>query len=558
MTSVELFALYDRFAEAPNAVARLRRFILDLAVRGKLVPQDPAEGNAIKFDRELAVGAGQPFQIPPSWVWVRFHTLGSITGGGTPSKFVDEYWNGSIPWVSPKDMKRNYIDGAQLSITEEAIARSAANLIQVGSVLFVVRGMILSHSFPVALSQVPLAINQDMKALTLKRPEMAEYVLRALKGITPEILRCVQRSSHGTCRLEGSAYRDILFPVPPLAEQRRIVAKVDELMGLCDRLEEARTRREAHRARLTTASLSRLTAPDTDAQTFQSHARFALDTLPALTTRPDQIKALRQTILCLAVRGRLVAQDPTDEPAEKLLRRLQKEISAYCSFNRISAARPDPIGSDNLPFVPPPGWRWTRLSALFKVITDGDHQPPPKSDEGVAFLTIGNITTGRLDFTDCRLVPDSYYRALAAYRTPAKGDILYTVVGATYGRPAVVYTEREFCVQRHIAIMKPATEMVIGYLALLLASPLVYEQASRSTTGTAQPTIALRPLRNFLVPLPPLPEQHRIVAKVDALMKLCDQLEVALTTADTTRRRLLEAVLHEALAPAEDALEAAQ
>ena len=122
----------------------------------------------------------------------------------------------------------------------------------------------------------------------------------------------------------------------------------------------------------------------------------------------------------------------------------------------------------------------------------------------------------------------------------------------------MVETDRDFCVQRHIAILKPVEAMSLRYLVTLLASPLIYDQATRSTTGSAQPTIALRPLRNFLAPLPPLAEQHRIVAKVDDLMALCDRLEAGLATAAGTRRRLLDAVLAEALAPAEETLEAAQ
>ncbi|MGO1305037.1 MAG: restriction endonuclease subunit S, partial [Sphingomonas parapaucimobilis] len=208
------------------------------------------------------------------------------------------------------------------------------------------------------------------------------------------------------------------------------------------------------------------------------------------------------------------------------------------------------VAEGAVPFRAPAGWTWGRLCLLLRVMPDGDPQPPPRADRGIAFLTIGNVTTGQLDFDGCRLVPESYFRALPAYRTPSKGDILYTVVGATFGRPALVESEREFCVQRHIAILKPAKTLEIRFLLLLLASPLVYDQAASSTTGTAQPTIALRPLRNFAVPVPPLAEQRRIVAKVDELMGLCNQLEASITTGGQTRSRLLEAVLHKALEPA--------
>jgi type I restriction enzyme S subunit len=337
----------------------------------------------------------------------------------------------------------------------------------------------------------------------------------------------------------------IELPLPPLSEQHRIVAKVEELMALCDRLEAARERREATRDRLTAASLARLNAPDPD--TFQDDARFALDALPALTVRPDQINQLRQTILNLALRGKLVPQDPNDEPASELLKRVAKEIVAYSVEEGIAQAHPGPIPENDLRFPPPCGWQWARLCALFKVITDGDHQPPPKTDDGIAFLTIGNITTGRLDFSNCRLVPKSYYKSLAPYRTPIQGDILYTVVGASYGRPALVETDRDFCVQRHIAILKPATGMDLRFLVRMLGSPLIYDQATWSTTGTAQPTIALRPLRNFVVPVPPRAEQRRIIAKVDELMALCDRLGASLSTGEDTRRRLLDALSAEVM-----------
>ena len=142
-----------------------------------------------------------------------------------------------------------------MSITETAIAGSAANIVPVRSVLFVVRGMILAHSFPVAVTRVPVAINQDMKALVLQNTDMADYVLWMFKGMKPEMLKRVRRSSHGTCRIERSSYLDFPVPVPPLAEQHRIVTKVDELMALCDRLEHTLATTSAIRNRLLDAVL---------------------------------------------------------------------------------------------------------------------------------------------------------------------------------------------------------------------------------------------------------------------------------------------------------------
>ena len=257
-TDVPTFRSHARFAvdALPALTARadqvkhLRQTILNLAVRGKLVEQDPADEPVPCPDRAIHTNIEPPFPVPSNWRWSRLRALGTLKGGGTPSKARVDFWGGSIPWVSPKEMKRDYIEGAQTQITETALAASAVNVIEPDSVLFVVRGMILAHSFPVAISRVPLTINQDMKAITLKSPEMAEYLLRALKALKPEMLARVQRSSHGTCRIAGADYRDFMVPLPPLAEQRRIVAKVDELMALGEQLEAGLGAADGTRSRL--------------------------------------------------------------------------------------------------------------------------------------------------------------------------------------------------------------------------------------------------------------------------------------------------------------------
>lgn len=250
----------------PDQIKQLRQTILNLAVRGKLVPQDQTDEPAVELDKNLPGELPQPFEIPQSWTWSRLSAVGKLKGGGTPSKSNGEFWNGDIPWVSPKDMKIDYISEAQMAITEKAVKESSVNLIDRGSLLFVVRGMILAHSFPVAITREMVTVNQDMKALIPKTKEMVEYLLRALKGLKPQMLARVQRSSHGTCRLEGADYADFLIPIPPLAEQHRIVAKVDELIALCDQLETSLTSADETRKKLLDALLAEALAPmDADA-----------------------------------------------------------------------------------------------------------------------------------------------------------------------------------------------------------------------------------------------------------------------------------------------------
>ncbi|WP_420024081.1 restriction endonuclease subunit S (plasmid) [Cereibacter azotoformans] len=560
MNADQLLRLFDRVSEAEDAVPRMRRFVLDLAVRGKLVPQEPGDEPAsellkrIEREKVRLVKAGEirkpkaienpeqaPFDLPAKWAWSNITSLGIISprneaepdamASFVPMPLIPteiRAANGHEPrqW---REIKKGYTHFAEGDV---GLAKITPCFENGKSAVF--RG--LTGGFGAGTTELhivrPLFVSPDYILTYLKSPQFIENGIPRMTGTA------------GQKRVPTDYFIGAPFPLPPLAEQHRIVAKVEELMALLDRIEAARAGREETRNRLTAATLARLTDPKADAPA----ARFALDTLAPLTTRPDQIKTLRQTILNLAVRGKLVPQDPADEPASELLTRATERIEAFAVANRLSRTSPQPVPECERQFELPTGWQWSRLNGLFNVITDGDHQPPPKSDGGVAFLTIGNVTTGVLDFSVCRTVPESYYKGLASYRTPAKGDILYTVVGATYGRPALVATDRPFCVQRHIAIMKPCSEIDVGFLLLVLRSPLIYDQACKSITGTAQPTIALRPLRSFVVAVPPIAEQHRIVAKVDALMRLLDDLEAALSTSATTRARLLDATLRAALA----------
>jgi type I restriction enzyme S subunit len=569
MNAERLLAHFERISEAPDAIARLRRFILDLAVRGKLVEQDPEDEPAenalrivrlqkqiiqvegrIRKDRNTPVLVGNPpFALPDGWQWLPFGEIHWLVRGVTYTKtdISDAAQAGYVPVLragnigpsltldDPVFVRSDCISTDQyLQEGDFLIALSSGSKSLVGKAALV--GDVDAYAFGGFCGVIRLVDKEynDFTGVYLQSDLYREAISLGSRGI-------------GINNLKKEVLANSYFPLPPLAEQHRIVAKVDELMALCDQLEAARNQRQQGRERLVAATLQRLNQPSEDPASYRQDASFALQVLPSLTTTPAQIKQLRQTILNLAVRGKLVEQDPQDEPAGELLSKISQDLAAFTLQRRSRSEVKSVLTPGDRPFTLPSEWRWVRLDELFRAITDGDHQPPPKASEGVSFLTIGNISGGTIDFKGCRFVSNEYFDSLDEIRTPEHGDILYTVVGATYGRPVIVTTKRPFCVQRHIAILKPSRLMNSGYLLQLLSSPFIYSQATSSLTGTAQPTVALRPLRSFLAPLPPLAEQHRIVAKVDELMALCDQLEQQLSQADQQRRRLLEAVLAEAL-----------
>ena len=351
MNTDRLFALYDRVADAPDAVGRLRRFVLDLAVRGKLVEQDPADEPASELLRRIAaekarlvqagnIKAKQPlpenshdkvsFSVPNSWASVCLAEIvvcldymrKPINAAERAKRIKGKNQEELFPYYGATQ-QQGWIDDFLFDeelvlLGEDGVPffdpfRSKAYLIRgktwVNNHAHVFRGILVSHLYLVHVLNV------------------FDYTGRVV-GAT-------------RAKLNQTRALDIPIPLPPLAEQHRIVANVDELMALCDRLEEARTVREDTRDRLTKASLARLSAPGTDVPAFRSHARFAVDALPALTARADQVKHLRQTILSLAVRGKLVGHDPADEPALELLKRIaiaKSELKQKTGDSRIRPA----------------------------------------------------------------------------------------------------------------------------------------------------------------------------------------------------------------------------
>jgi type I restriction enzyme S subunit len=261
-TPTNLLFLFNPSFDIPPS--DLRKSILALAVQGKLVPQDRRDVPARLSFPHLAARSleNDADALPESWLRVPLGKVGEWRGGGTPSTSRADFWEGELPWVSPKDMKLLHISDAQEHISEAAAEGSPAKPIPSGALLMVVRGMILARAFPVALTTREVAINQDMKALLPRYPETRDYLLVALRALEPEALAAVEHSSHGTCKLRTEYLQDISIPIPPLGEQRRIVAKVEELMALVDALETQLSASRAAVANLLSALVAELTGQD--------------------------------------------------------------------------------------------------------------------------------------------------------------------------------------------------------------------------------------------------------------------------------------------------------
>ncbi len=565
MNEDRLLSLYEKVAEAPGAIPRLRRFVLDLAVRGKLVQQDPNDEPAsellkrIKAEKARLLNAGEirkpkptapidpselPIIVPSNWAWSRLRDIGTLSGGMTPSKNQPDYWDGDVVWLSPKDIKRDEVSDSELKITKKGLEETRLALFPEGSLFIVARSGILKRTFPVSINRAPAASNQDLKVLVPHLKGQERYLQIMFRGMSDFLLTHLVKQGTTVQSLKYAEFEVQPFPLPPLAEQRRIVAKVEELMGLLDGLEAARQRREETRDRLTVSSLARLTAADAEPETFPTRARFALNTLPALTTRPDQIKQLRETILNLAVRGKLVEQDPNDEPASELLKRIALEKKGQTKGRKGASKEgaEDAVRDISLPR----SWVSATLGQLSLQLHYGYTASASKTEKDVRLLRITDIQDHRVNWDT---VPGCEIDAktLPKYALEA-GDLLIARTGGTIGKTFLVADVPVKSVfASYLIRVQPARALFAPFLILFCGSDIYWDQLRKGSRGGGQPNVNGQTLGRMFVPLPPLAEQRRIVAKADALMALCDQLEAALTIADTTRARLLNSLLHEAL-----------
>jgi len=548
------FEQFDQFIKAPDSVARLRELILELGVQGRLVPQDAHDECArkllsrIQAETDELISSGQMKRqrsivtaespdshsmVPPGWVLTTLGEVAQKITDGTHQ--TPNYIPEGVPFISVKDFSGGELDFSStrfISPDEHAQLYKRCDPRR-GDILLGRIGTLGKAVLVDTDIEFSLFVSVALVRFSHKFIEPAFFRLLLNSPRTKlEFDRIKIGGATHTNKLNLGDMQTISVSLPPLAEQKRIVAKVNELMALCDRLEAQQQERAIQHTVLARASLARFADAPTPANlSFLFHPSY--DIAPA---------DLRKSVLTLAIQGKLIPQEANDEPASMLLNTIAAEKAALIQERKLKAARLPASG--NPPFVLPNGWEWAELADLLALVTDGDHQAPPQSEEGVPFLVIGNLNAGTINFKNCKYVPADYYENLDWGRKPIAGDLLYTVTGS-FGIPVPVETEERFCVQRHVAILKRTDSTPRRYLALVLASHFALEYATRIATGIAQKTVPLTGLRRMPIPVPPAREQHRIVSKLEQLMALMDELETQLAESRVKAADLLSAVVAE-------------
>lgn len=530
MNAAQLLAHYDRVVEAPDAIGRLRRLVVDLAVRGKLLSQVPSEqspegalvaarvwladearkagrvrwkpSEEIECDEALAV-------IPSGWVLARVNDTGFYING---LAFKPADWKSAgLPIIRIQnltDASREF-NYAQGEFPEEVIVQNGDILVSWSATLDAFRwnrgrGVLNQHIFRV----IPAP------GLTT-----SAYLLLLLRDAIREMADSEHAHGLVMTHINRGPFTSHLIRIPPLAEQHRIVAKVDELMALCDQLEVARAKREATRDRLTTATLMRLrtgepqVSPDgREAETHpnQRDAQFALDALPEITSCLGQIKQFRRTILSLAVTGRLLRNGKGHMAKVGDFRRLQNGYAFKSSWfvkSGVRLLRNTNIGHDSV--------NWTEVACL-------------AAEDAARFERFA------LQVGDVVLALDRPFISTG------------TKVARVQARdlPALL-------LQRVGRFEEVAAGLDDDYLFRWINSSEFNRQIDPGRSNGV-PHISSKQVENAQIYVPSLGEQRRIVAKVDEMMAICDKLEAALASADHARSSLLDALLHEALRPAAD------
>ncbi len=568
---MKLDTFFDNFellADAPNGVQKLREMILQLAVQGKLVPQDSKDEPAsvllekIKAEKERLVKEKKikktkvipiikpdalKYKISLNWEIERLGNIAFlITKGSTPTTYGFQFQNEGINFVKVENVKGGHIvhNSIMQFISEEAHNAQARSQLEEGDVLFSIAGTI-GETCIVQKKDVPANTNQ---ALAIIRGTKIAFKPEFLKLLLDSfVANAIKSRARGGAMNNVSLgdIKELIVLIPPLLEQKRIVAKVDELMALCDELEARKQQVSINCIQLNDVSVHKLLTAE-EPKKFSKHWQRICNNFDLLYSKPENVIKLRQAILQLAVQGKLVPQDPKDEPASILAEKIKAEKERLIKEKKIKKPKPlPPIEADEIPYELPANWEWVKLGEFFDV-RDGTHDTPKYVSKGLPLITSKNISNGMLDFSNIKYISAEDHKKIKQRSVVDRLDILFAMIGSI-GNPVIVDTNEEFSI-KNVALFKYYSIDLSCPDYLLLFLKNASEEMKQKSSGAVQSFVSLKFLRNYLFPMPPLREQRRIANKVDQLMTFCDELETSLSQSQTDCDRLMEASVAEIMA----------
>ncbi|MFM9917559.1 MAG: restriction endonuclease subunit S [Rhizobacter sp.] len=557
---------FDVLATAPGGVARLRELFLALAVHGKLVPQDTNDEPAssllrrifaekdqlalqgkIKRDKPLAVLTDdeEPFQQPKGWEWIRLGTIATIERGGSPrpiQDFLTEAPDG-FNWIKIGDTEKGgkYITVAKEKIRAEGLSKT--RMVYPGDFLLT-NSMSFGRPY---ITQIEGCIHDGWLRISPPSSLNKDYLYTLLSS--PFIRSLFEAAAAGgvVLNLNADKVRSIPIPLPPLREQARIVAHVEELMKLCDALEQNGRLADEQHVRLTSTLFDVLAASESVHALAENWQRVAKH-FDLLLDRSDSVDALEQTILQLAIRGLLVAQDARDGSAAALIGEIESHKKRLVTQGKLKSDKPL-ADVEAAPFEVPPSWEWVRLGSIGEAFDYGTSQKSVDDPSAVPVLRMGNVQAGTVVMTGLKYLIDRQNDLPGLLLRP--GDILfnrtnsYELVGKT-GLYEGFRRDVTFA-SYLIRIRLPADLCSAQYVNMYMNSIDCrrHEIEPDLTQQTGQANYNGTKLRNIRVPLPPLGEQRRIVARVQELRDLCNGLRQRLTQAKEAQSRLADVVVAE-------------
>ena len=556
---------FDTAFAAPDGIQKLRELILTLAMQGKLVPQDPKDQPAGELLKAIAVEKQQlvkegtirqpkslpkikseevPYEVPSGWNWVRLEDISTKIHYGYTASANHDLKNVRLLRIT--DIQDNKVDWESVPGCEIKEKDITQYLLADKDILIARTGGTVGKSY--------LVENISVKAV------FASYLIRVVPSdhINVNCLKLfiesplywrqlyAKCSGTGQPNVNGTSLSTLLLPLPPLNEQSRIVAKIDRLMARCDELEKLRAERNQKRITVHTAALDRLLNAK-ESNDFSTAWRFITQHFGELYSVKENVAELRKVILQLAVMGKLVPQDPTDEPASELLRAIAAEKQQLVKEGKIKQPKPLPdIKPEEVYCELPYGWEFVRFGELSTEIATGPFGSMiHKSDyveDGAPLINPVHMVNGEIIHDPTVTVNLTKAEELSSYEL-SEGDIVMARRGEL-GRCAIVSKRSNgWLCGTGSFVLRFIPAINRSYILILFKSQAVRDYLGGNSVGTTMTNLNHGILNMMPLMLPPISEQRRIVAKIDQLMALCNHLDQQIDAATSKQADLLNAVM---------------